>query len=38
MRQRADLCHEESGIERANVHRKVAADAVGFFDNVLTTP
>ena len=38
MRQRADLCQEESGIERANVHRRVAADAVVFFDSVLREP
>ena len=38
MSQRADLCHEEPGLERANVHRRVAADAVAFFDNALRTP
>ena len=38
MSQRPDLCHEEPGIERANVHRRVAADAVAFFDKVLRTP
>ena len=36
--QRPDLCRDESGIERANVHRRVAADAVAFFDNVLVSP
>ena len=38
IRQLADLCHEGSGIERANVHRRVAADAVAFFENVVATP
>ena len=38
LKQHADRCHEVPGIERADVHRKVAADAVAFFDNALTTP
>ena len=38
MKQRTDLCHEESGVERANVHRRVAADAEAFFDSVLRKP
>ena len=32
---RPDLCHEEPGVDRAQVHRAVSADAVAFFGQAL---
>ena len=37
-RERADLCEEEPGTERGDIHRRVEADAVAFFDGALRKP
>lgn len=36
-RRRPDLCTEEPGVDRADVHRTVAEDAVKFFDDLFGT-
>ena len=36
-KQRQDLCHEDSGVDRQAAHRTVAAEAVNFFNQIFGT-